>query len=284
MRHGFLLIDKPIGFTSHDAVAVVRRNFHERSVGHLGTLDPSATGLLVCAVGRKALKVIELFADLRKEYIAEVTLGAVSTTYDRDGVIEATPPKSGWVLPEQAAVQRLIHERFLGKISQVPPAFSAVHVGGERAYRKARQGRGVNIPPHDVTVHACDIVAYEYPQLRLRIECGSGTYIRSLAHDLGHLLFCGGYLSALRRTKVGEWSIENAVSLESATWTDILPLKDILTPFPRLDLTADDFENVRYGRFLEREVEKHTFGWFEDLPVALLEPAGEGTSHARKVL
>ncbi|MBI1812484.1 tRNA pseudouridine(55) synthase TruB [Candidatus Peregrinibacteria bacterium] len=284
MRHGFLLIDKPIGFTSHDAVAVVRRNFHERSVGHLGTLDPLATGLLVCAVGKKALKVIELFADLRKEYIAEVTLGAVSTSNDRDGVIEQTPPKSGWVMPEQAAVQRLIHDRFLGTISQVPPAFSAVHVGGERAYRKARQGRGVNIPPRDVTIHSCDVLSYDFPLLRLRIDCGSGTYIRSLAHDLGHLLFCGGYLSALCRTKVGEWSLDDAVSLESATWTDILPLKDILAPFPRIDLMADDLDDVRCGRFLEREVEKNTFGWFEDLPVALLEPAGEGMAHARKVL
>lgn len=283
MRHGFLLIDKPEGITSHDAVGIVRKTLSERSIGHLGTLDPAATGLLVMAVGKKALKVVECFSDLTKEYEAEVKLGAVSTTYDREGVIEEVPKKAGWEIPEQGTVQRFIQDRFLGKISQVPPAFSAVKIGGERAYRKAQRGIGVNIPARDVLIHKCDIVAYDFPKLTLRIECGSGTYIRSLAHDLGDVLRCGGYLTALRRTKVGEWKVEDGIKPEEAKWTDVLPLKEVLKDLPSIELTAEEMEDIQHGKMIEREVTDGTFGWFEELPVCLFESRGEGIAHARKV-
>lgn len=283
MRHGFLLIDKPTGITSHDAVGIVRKILGERSIGHLGTLDPEASGLLVLAVGKKALKVVEFFSDLQKQYEAEVTLGAVSTTYDREGVIEQIPNKAGWEIPETGTVQRIIQDRFIGNISQVPPAFSAVHVGGERAYRKAQRGIGVNIPPRDVEIHKCDVLSFNYPKLMLRVDCGSGTYIRSLANDLGESLRCGGYLSALRRTKVGEWSVDHAKKPELAAWNDVIPLKDILESFPKVELTADEAEDVRHGRVIEREVDGVAFGWFEGLPICQLASKGEGFAHARKV-
>ncbi len=283
MRHGFLLIDKPSGMTSHDAVAIVRRTLSERSIGHLGTLDPAATGLLVLAVGKKALKVVQLFMDLTKEYEAAVRFGKVSTTYDGEGVIEHFDIPMGWVAPEQASIQREIADRFTGKIAQIPPAFSAISVGGVRAYQKARQGLTVELAARMVEIKECKILKYDYPNLLLRIHCGSGTYIRSLAHDLGRVLGCGAYLSGLRRTKVGEWNVANAKAPDVVGWTDVVPLKEVLKDFPRRELSDSEFEEIGFGRNIEAEVEPDTIAWHGDLPVALLVPASDGTAHARKV-
>lgn len=299
MRHGFLLIDKPVGPTSHDIVDIVRKQLHEKNVGHLGTLDPAASGLLVCAVGSKALKCIELFNHLHKEYEAQVLLGAVSTTYDREGVIETVEPKSGWVIPELHTIMRLIADRFVGKISQVPPEASAVKIGGERAYRKFRQGRGVHIPPREVEITECAVLHYEYPHLRLRIRCGSGTYIRSLAHDLGQALKCGGYLTSLQRLKVGNWQLKDAISPDRVSWGHVTALKEILKDFPRVSLSEEQADHLTHGRDIpntslslgervrERGLENNTIAWFNDLPIAILVRKGEGEgllAHARKVL
>lgn len=284
MRHGFLLINKPTGPTSHDIVSIVRRVLPETSVGHLGTLDPAAEGLLVLAVGAKALKVVELFKGLPKAYEASVHLGAVSTTYDREGMITETPAKPGWVMPEPAAVQRLLNEKFTGTIAQVPPAASAIHIGGERAYRKMRQGRAVDLPPRDVTISECSLVSYEHPVVRFFVRCGSGTYIRSLAHDFGAALRIGGYLSALRRTEVGEWKLVNAVAAEQARWTDVLPLKKVLKSFPGVVITAEDAKDLGFGKNIAHSVAANTIAWHEELPIAILEPTEDGKAHGRKVL
>lgn len=286
MRHGFLLIDKPVGPTSHDVVAQVRHHLDERKVGHLGTLDPGASGLLVLAVGAKALKVVELYNQLPKEYEAEVTFGSVSTTYDSDGVVEEVEPKPGWEVPDQTVIQNHIADRFIGKVEQVPPAYSAVKVGGERAYRKMRQGKGVDLDSREVQIDKCDIISYDYPTLSLRVACGSGTYIRSIAHDLGQLIKFGGYLSALRRTKVGEWSVEDAVSPDHVAWTNVIPLKEVMSDRESIELTSEQAEDVRHGRNIDLEVKADTVGWFEDLPIAILVPAKDGSqqAHARKVL
>lgn len=286
MRHGFLLIHKPVGPSSHDAVAQVRAVLNESKIGHLGTLDPAAEGLLVLAVGAKALKVVELFSDLPKEYEALVRLGATSTTYDREGVIERWTPVPGWQAPDELAVRSMISNRFVGKIQQVPPAHSAIKIGGERAYRKARQGRGVNIPPREVEISSCVITRYQYPQLHLRVACGSGTYIRSLAHDLGAVLQCGGYLEGLKRTRVGGWDIIDAVKPGQATWAKVLPLKEVLAEFPRVLLTDAQAEDIRHGRSIIHEIAPDTIGWHAGLPIAVLVPCRDGTraSRARKVL
>ena len=283
LRHGFLLIDKPSGITSHDAVVIVRNRLSERAVGHLGTLDPAATGLLVLAVGKKALKVVHLFGDLSKEYIADVHFGAMSSTYDREGVIEETPPKPGWKEPDQLAIQNLIESRFLGKIKQVPPSHSAVHVNGERAFRLAREGKEVIIPPRVVQIDSCNVLEYKYPNLKLRIACGSGTYIRSLAHDLGKLLWCGGYLLGLQRTRVGEWSLDHAKAPDAALWTDVIPLKEILKSHPSRELTSHEWEDISHGRNIEAEVAPNTIAWQDELPVAILVPGPDGTARAKKV-
>lgn len=283
MRHGFLLIDKPKGPSSHDVVQIVRKTLPERSVGHIGTLDPAATGLLVLAVGSKALKVIEFFGRLPKRYLAEVTFGAVSTTYDAEGVIEPVTRKPGVPEPDEMALRRMIEDRFVGAVSQRPPAHSAVHVGGKRAYALARSGETPKMPERTVRIDECNIVSYTYPTAVLDVSCGSGTYIRSLAHDLGEMLRCGAYLSALRRTAVGEWSVQDAVLPQDARWTDVLPLKHVLAGLPRVDLTAAEMDDVRHGRTIGRHIEGETFAWFEGLPVAVLTLAN-GRVRPRKVL
>lgn len=288
MRHGFLFINKPVGKTSHDIVFDVRRALSEKSVGHLGTLDPEASGLLVLAVGAKALKCIELFMGARKEYCAELCLGSTSTTYDREGVISTSPEKAGWLPPEHSTLARLITDRFVGSLRQVPPAFSAVHVGGERAYRKAMRGEEVDIPAREVHISACDILRYDYPSLSLRIECSSGTYIRSLAHDLGQVMGCGAYLSGLKRTRVGDWSLENAVTIDALNWTHVVPLKEILKPLPSRVLRDSEWEDISHGRVIEGSIAHGQFliGWHNELPVTILEESKKvsGALKPRKVL
>ena len=286
MRHGFLLIDKPTGPTSHDVVSQVRRILGERKIGHLGTLDPAASGLLVLAVGSKALKVIELFNNLDKEYDAGVQFGAVSTTYDREGTIEEVALKPGWKEPDISDLQRIISDKFIGRISQVPPVYSAVKVGGERAYRKMRQGKDVELASRSVKIDSCDISSYEYPELLLHVACGSGTYIRSLAHDLGAACRCGAYLSSLRRTSVDRWSVENAVIPEKVAWAHVIPLKDILLGMDKLEVTEKEAGDIHHGRTIQRAVKENTIAWFDGLPIAILHPLKDGTqqTRARKVL
>lgn len=284
MRHGFLLIDKPAGPTSHDVVSGVRRALSERAVGHLGTLDPAASGLLVLAVGAKALKAIELFMGLSKEYVAEVTLGKVSTTYDQDGQIEDVAIKPGVPEPKIETVLRLIRERFIGKIRQAPPAHSAVHIDGERAYEKARRGEEVAMPEREVTIEACEVESFSYPHLQLRVRCGSGTYIRSLAHDLGFALRTGGYLSGLRRTGVGEWRVEKAVPPSDIGWTNVTPLKEVMKSLPGIDLSDEQMADIKLGRDIHASIEiPNTVAWHGDLPVALLVSSGHRRAHPRKV-
>lgn len=273
MRHGFLLINKPRGPSSHDAVATVRRVLAERSIGHLGTLDPLADGLLVLAVGGKALKVIELFSSLEKEYLADVRLGATSTTYDAEGAITETMLKPGWSAPEDASrIQVLLHERFTGSVSQVPPKFSAVSIGGSRAYRKAQRGETFEMPSRQVQIHSCTVDSYAYPNLTLRVRCGAGTYIRSLANDLGESLHCGGYMAGLQRTKVGEWSVKDAVQPDAAAWKDVLPLKTVLAQFAKRELTDGEWDHIRNGRCIAGNPASFPLiAWHDGLPVAVLE-------------
>lgn len=285
MRHGILLINKPAGITSHDVVADIRRQFGEQSVGHLGTLDPAATGLLVLFVGKKALKTIELFQNVGKEYEAEILFGKVSSTYDREGVIEDAPAKAGWEPPTESALLELLRTKFLGLIRQRPPAHSAVHVLGRRAYELAREDPDaiIDLPEREVEVSAIQLISYGYPHAKLRIACSSGTYIRSIAHDIGQMVRSGAYLAGLRRTEVGPWNIRDAHTLKDAAWAHVIPLKEILAPFPRYLLSAGEWEDIGHGRSIAVEVtEEPLIAWREDLPVAILTKDGKG-AHPRKV-
>lgn len=213
---GILVIDKPMGWTSMDVCARVRARLRRGGapkrikVGHGGTLDPMATGVLVVLVG-KATPLCERIMEGRKWYRAEIDFSRRSTTDDREGeltVVEVASP------PSESAV-RAATMGFVGRIMQRPPDFSAIHIGGKRAYDLARAGREVVIAPRPVDVYRFEILTYDWPRACVEIECGKGTYIRSLARDLGVALGAGGMLTALRRTRVGRFGIEDSIRLEN---------------------------------------------------------------------
>jgi tRNA pseudouridine55 synthase len=210
MIPGFLIIDKPEGWTSHDVVAKMRGVLHEKKIGHLGTLDPLATGVLVLAVGRDATKQIQNYMKLDKEYEVEMELGKFSDTYDREGKVEAGGDVSA--LTEAKVLAAL--EPFWGKTMQMPPAFSAKKINGKKAYELARAGKPVELKAVEVEMQARDIVV-ELPFVRFVLTVSSGTYVRSLVHDLGQVLGCGGLLTNLRRTRVGPFELKEARTIES---------------------------------------------------------------------
>lgn len=289
MRHGFLLVRKPRGPTSHDTVGQVRRLLNEPHIGHLGTLDPMAEGLLVLAVGSKALKVIELFMGLPKEYEAEVTMGSESTTYDAEGEISKRKTSGGWVPPEDVSMmQKVLNERFTGTVDQVPPVYSALKIGGTRAYRKAQRGESVEMKSREVAITECRILSYDYPILKLHVACGSGTYIRSLAHDIGETFRSGAYLSGLIRTSVGEWSVDNSLAPDAVAWGNVMPLKEVLASLPKRELQDAEWNELQFGRSIEGIMENDLplIGWYGELPVVILEknPKKEGMLKPRKVL
>lgn len=206
---GFLLIDKPTGWTSHDVVAKVRKLTGAKKVGHGGTLDPMATGLLVLGVGR-ATKELDQFVVGNKTYLAEVTLGKTSSTDDTEGELVEHSVTSR---PTEQAVRQVL-EKFTGNITQTTPTYSALKTGGKKHYELAREGKAVPQKSREVAIHFLELLRYQWPKLVLRTEVSKGTYIRSLARDLGETLGTGGYLSSLKREKVGELSGEDAHTLD----------------------------------------------------------------------
>ncbi len=222
--HGLLVVDKPVGPTSMDVCRVVRRRAGSRrlKVGHAGALDPLASGVLVVAVGR-ATKLLGAVMRQPKEYEARVDLAAFSSTDDLEG--EAQPVEVASPPTRERLLEAL--GRLTGEILQRPPAYSAVKIAGQRAYRLARRGVAVEPKPRPVVVHAIELLAYAWPQATLRIRCGKGVYIRSLARDLGALLGTGGRLAGLVRTAVGPYRLERAV-----------PLDRIPSPLTQADLLA----------------------------------------------
>lgn len=208
-----ILIDKPDGITSFGVVARVRRVLKERvgskvKVGHTGTLDPFATGLLILLAG-KATKRSNEFLKKDKEYEAEIFLGSTSTTGDPEGEISQVSDK----VPSLEEIESVC-SKFVGEISQKVPAFSAVKINGQRAYQLARSGKEVDTPTRKVTIYSIEILSYNYPVLKIKTFVSSGTYIRTLGEDIGTELKTGAYLTALRRTKIGDYSISDAVKLD----------------------------------------------------------------------
>ncbi len=218
---GILLVDKPSDWTSHDVVAKIRRELsktagHKIKVGHTGTLDPMATGLLILVIGSYT-KCAQEFSKLDKTYDTELTLGHTSTTGDAEGEITA--------VSNQRPVGREIEQTlktFVGEIEQTPPAYSAIKVDGQRAYKLARQGKEVVIEPRKITIYDIKELKYSYPKLSFTATVSSGTYIRSLAADIGDKLGTGAYLSDLRRTEVGQYKITDAKTIDKITKFDII--------------------------------------------------------------
>lgn len=247
---GFLNIDKPLGMTSHDVVAQVRRALKTRKVGHAGTLDPLASGVLVVCVG-SATRLSEYVMDTTKRYVARVRLGETTTTYDAEGDVTARHDASHITRQQVEAAL----PPFIGDILQRPPIYSAIKKGGRKLYELARKGIEVELEPRPVHIATLTVSNFEAPEFDLEVVCGSGTYIRSLAHDLGEALGTGAHLRGLVRTASGVFSIEDAVALETLTQSPeparyLLPLETALAGWPIVQLSAEQVQDVLQGRYL----------------------------------
>ena len=212
IEDGMILVDKPAGITSFGVVARIRRQLSQQigkkaKVGHTGTLDPFATGLMIIVTGKECRNA-GTYSKLDKVYEATITLGHTSTTGDPEG--ELLPVSDE--VPTQEAVQDAL-QRFTGEITQRPPIYSAIKINGRRAYDLAREGKTVEMPERQVTVFSLDLLDYTYPEIKIRVHVSSGTYIRTLAQDIGDVLGTGAYCSALRRTMVAEYSVVGAVPI-----------------------------------------------------------------------
>lgn len=207
---GIFAVNKPKGMTSHDVVAIVRKKTGVKRVGHGGTLDPAATGVLVIAVGRENTKLLNQFVKGEKGYIAEVFLGARSDTYDAEGIVENVNQN---LQPHKSEIEEL-SKQFVGEISQIPPIYSSVKINGKPAHRRVRKGEKIELKPRNVSVKSIDILEYTYPILKLKIVTGPGVYIRSIANDLGAALGTGGYLTSLKRTRVANFQLKDAKNIE----------------------------------------------------------------------
>ncbi len=267
---GVVVVDKPAGLTSHDVVARVRRLAGTRRVGHAGTLDPMATGVLVVGIGR-ATRLLGHLSGTDKTYEATVRLGASTSTDDADGEVLTRTP-AGHL--DQARVAEAV-AGLTGALDQVPSSVSAVKVAGERAYARVRRGEEVALAPRRVHVHAFDVltsaVVGDHTDLEVRVVCSSGTYVRALARDLGAALGVGGHLTRLRRTAVGPFTLADARSLDQlAEQFEPLDLTRTATAaFPLLSLDPDQARQVRHGAALTGVLLPVAEG-----PVAVLDPEG----------
>jgi tRNA pseudouridine55 synthase len=244
---GLVVVDKDPGMTSHDVVSRVRRLAGTRKVGHAGTLDPMATGVLVLGVDR-ATRLLGHLMLTEKAYDATIRLGAVTTTDDAEGEVVSTHDVSG--VTEDDVRHQLA--RFVGAIEQVPTAVSAIKVDGKRAYARVRDGEQVELKARPVTIHELVVHEVALPDVRVSVRCSSGTYIRAIARDLGAALGVGGHLTALRRTAVGSFDLAVARTLEQLTADfAVLPIADAArASFPTVDLGEEQAAHVRFGRAL----------------------------------
>ncbi|HEY7326211.1 MAG TPA: tRNA pseudouridine(55) synthase TruB [Gemmataceae bacterium] len=267
---GLLVLDKPGGMTSRAAVDRVQRWFPKRTkIGHAGTLDPLATGVLVLCLGG-ATRLIEYVQRMKKVYRTTLLLGARSDSDDADGVIT---PVSGAVAAEQAKVSECVAV-FVGELSQVPPAYSAAKVAGQRAYDLARRGEQVELLPHSVRIYGIEILHYAYPYLELEVRCGKGTYIRSLARDIGERLGCGALVQKLRRTRIGPFTTDGALTLDADAQmgrAHLLPPELAVSELPRLVLSENELRRLVQGQAIAAQPQ----GMRDPTEMAVFDTAGK---------
>ena len=246
MANGILIVDKPEGWTSQDVVSKLRGVLHEKRVGHGGTLDPMATGVLPVFAGR-ATRAVEFFEHAEKAYEATLLLGTTTDTQDTTGTVLETRP----VTVDEAAVRALL-PRFTGVQQQLPPMYSAVKIGGKKLYELAREGKEIERKPREITVFSAELLHFENNSARLRIHCSKGTYIRTLCHDIGQALGCGGCMAALRRVQAGAYRLADAVTLDEILahpepQTLLKPVDSLFSAYPRLTLTPAQEKCCRNG-------------------------------------
>ena len=270
--NGIILVDKPQDWTSHDVVAKLRGVLHERRIGHSGTLDPLATGLLVVFVGR-ATRAVEFAEADSKEYLAGLRLGVSTDTQDITGNVIAKCD----ALPDEAAVRETLC-RFIGDIEQIPPMYSAIKIGGKKLYELARRGESVERTPRKITVSSIDIVDKDSTDYILNISCSKGTYVRTLCNDIGNALGCGACMSSLRRTRAGAFSVDEAHSLENieaAALEDrlsdiILPVDALFAPFPKLTVSESAAKRLKNGNVIKVSAEDGDYRVYSDSEEFLL--------------
>ncbi len=274
MPSGVVLIDKPTGMTSHDVVAQLRKKLSEKKIGHAGTLDPFASGLLVMGIGSGTKLLHHLFG-LDKQYLATIRLGQATTTDDLEGdVVSEASAKSVSMEQIKEEIKNLT-----GSIQQVPSSVSAIKIQGKRAYDLARAGEEVVIPARSVEVYHFQPTSElrmvgDFVEFGVTVDCSSGTYIRALARDLGTALGVGGHLRALRRTRIGEFSIADATSIESVG--DFKPLLDVARKlFPVVELSSSQAQDIVHGKRLTLENDGNLAASFEGKLLAILEPVAK---------
>jgi tRNA pseudouridine55 synthase len=253
---GVLVVDKPVGLTSHDVVQIVRKGTNIRRAGHTGTLDPRASGVLVILIG-PAVRLSEYVSASDKRYQAVIRLGATTDTYDADGRILSTSPVDQ--ITEEQFEEAL--QSFVGEIEQVPPPYSAVKIKGRKAYEMAREGEEVDLEPRRIKVYSLELLEWAPPEAVVDVYCSSGTYVRSLAHDLGEKLGCGAHLIGLRRTKSGRFTLRDAVPLrrlreafEDGNWYQyLIPAAEALSDWPAIELPHEQVDAIRHGHRIPAE-------------------------------
>lgn len=256
--NGILNINKATGMTSHDVVAKIRKLLKQKRIGHAGTLDPAASGVLPICAGQ-GTRVAEYLSESGKAYQANIVFGTVTDTYDAEGIVVRKASTADLTL---AKIEEVL-PRFLGAQMQVPPSYSAIKLEGQPAYRRARAGEEVALEARPIVIYSLEIIDWIPPMLTLAIECSKGTYIRSLAHDLGVQLGCGAYLDGLVRTRSGPFSLADSITLEQlATAVDdasvqryLYPVDKALEQYPALLLDAESVERVKHGNAFRTPVE-----------------------------
>jgi tRNA pseudouridine55 synthase len=247
---GIFNINKPTGITSHDVVAIMRKHLKQKRVGHAGTLDPLASGVLPICVGQ-ATRVAEYLSESGKAYQAEIQFGTATDTYDAEGAITATASTTELTL---SMIEETI-DRFRGPQTQYPPLYSAIKIEGQPAYKRARAGEAIVLEPRTIVIYALEILAWNPPRLTMAIECSKGTYIRSLAHDFGTQIGCYAYLEALIRTRSGPFTLADSITLDqfadavetNAVHHYAFPFDKALEQYPAIKLDAETVKRVKHG-------------------------------------
>jgi tRNA pseudouridine55 synthase len=268
---GLLLVDKPEGMTSHDVVDAVRRALGTRKVGHAGTLDPMATGLLLVGVGR-ATRLLRFLGDLPKTYEGAGRLGVETDTLDAEGEVVRVAPVSATREDVERAIAGLV-----GTSMQRPPAYSAVKVGGRKLYEAARRGEPLEAPPRPIVVEAFEVLGYEAPAFGFRVRCSGGTYVRVLIADIGALLGCGAHLARLRRVAIGSFRVQDAAPPEALG--ELLPHEAAVRHLPRVDLGVEEARAAANGSILAPAGIEGPYGVWRDegakaRPETVLAPRG----------
>lgn len=274
---GVLVLDKPVGMTSHDVVQVIRRGIGIRRAGHTGTLDPRASGVLVILIG-PAVRLSEYVSAADKRYQATIRLGSSTDTFDSEGTVTGT---ASYLEITEDEFDTVLQE-FVGEIEQVPPPYSAIKVDGRRAYDRARKGEEVNLEPRKINVYSLELLEWAPPEAVIDVHCSSGTYVRSLANDLGEKLGSGAHLVGLRRTRSGQFTLKDAVPLRrlqesfvAGNWYKyLIPAAEALSDWPSVELDADQVELIRHGHRVPADIQMR--GWARGVSqqgdlVALLE-------------